>query len=32
MNVFLIMYDGSHIQFNNCSFESDLGLLIIKEE
>ena len=25
------MYDGSHVQFNNCSFESDLGLLRIKE-
>ena len=32
MNIFLIMYDGSHVQFNNCSFESDLGLLRIKEE
>ena len=25
------MYDGSHVQFNNCSFESYSGLLIIKE-
>ena len=31
MNVFLLFYDGSHAQFNNCSFESDLGLLRIKE-
>ena len=31
MNVFLRMYDGSHTQFNNCSFESYSGLLIIKE-
>ena len=31
MNVFLRMYDGSHVQFNNCSFESILGLLIIEE-
>ncbi len=31
MNVFLLFYDGSHTQFNNCSFESDLGLLRIKE-
>lgn len=32
MNIFLRMYDGSHVQFNNCSFESDLGLLRIKEQ
>lgn len=31
MNIFLRMYDGSHVQFNNCSFESDLCLLRIKE-
>ena len=31
MNVFLLFYDGSHTQFNNCSFESDLGLIRIKE-
>ena len=31
MNVFLRMYDGSHAQFNNCSFIAKLGLLIIKE-
>lgn len=31
MNVFLLFYDGSHTQFNNCSFESDLGLLRIEE-
>ena len=31
MNILLRMYDGSHVQFNNCSFESDLGLLRIKE-
>lgn len=32
MNIFLRMYDGSHVQFNNCSFESVLGLLRIKEQ
>ena len=31
MNVFLLFYDGSHTQFNNCSFESYSGLLIIIE-
>ena len=31
MNIFLRMYDGSHVQFNNCSFASYSGLLIIKE-
>ena len=31
MNVFLLFYDGSHTQFNNCSFESYLGLLTIIE-
>ena len=31
MNIFLRMYDGSHVQFNNCSFSADLGLLTIKE-
>ena len=31
MNVFLLFYYGSHMQFNNCSFESYSGLLIIKE-
>ena len=31
MNLFLIFYDGSHTQFNNCSFETYSGLLIIKE-
>ena len=31
MNIFLRMYDGSHVQFNNCSFSADLGLLRIKE-
>lgn len=31
MNVFLRMYDGGHVQFNDCSFESDSGLLKIKE-
>ena len=31
MNVFLLFYDGSHTQFNNCSFETYSGLLTIKE-
>ena len=31
MNVFLMFYDGSHEQFHNCSFESDLDRLRIKE-
>lgn len=31
MNVFLMFYDGSYTQFNSCSFESDLGLIRIKE-
>ena len=31
MNIFLRMYDGSHVQFNNCSFSAELGLLKIKE-
>ena len=31
MNVFLLFYDGSHTQFNNCNFESYSGLLAIKE-
>ena len=31
MNIFLIFYGGSYEQFNNCNFESDLGLLKIKE-
>ena len=31
MNVFLLFYDGNYTQFNECSFESYLGLLLIKE-
>ena len=31
MNVFLLFYDGSHTQFNNCSFSAESGLLKIKE-
>lgn len=31
MNVFLLFYDGSHTQFNNCSFSAVSKLLTIKE-
>lgn len=31
MNIFLLFYDGNYTQFNECSFESFLGLLLIKE-
>ena len=31
MNIFLMFYDGSHTQFNNCTFEGNNGLLSIKE-
>lgn len=31
MDVFLRRYDGTHMQFNNCSFEAYDGILIIKE-
>ena len=31
MNVFLLFYDGSHTQFNKCSFSAESELLTIKE-
>ena len=31
MNIFLDFYNGDHVQFNNCYFESDTGLIRIIE-
>lgn len=31
MNIFLVFYNGYHVQFNNCYFESDTELIRIIE-
>lgn len=31
MNVFLMFYDGTHMQFKNCSFSAESELLTIVE-
>ena len=31
MNIFLDFYNGDYVQFNNCYFESDTGLIRIIE-